>query len=56
MQVRVSALEAIDKYGAKARSAVPALLKCLQDQNLVIRPVAARVLGDMDPEAAAQRV
>jgi len=52
--LRAAAGDALGRFGAKAQSAIPALLKELQDTNVVMRWHATNALRSIDPEAAAK--
>jgi hypothetical protein len=49
---RADAMEVLGKIGPKAKAAVPALLKALQDRDDFVREVAAEQLKQIDPKAA----
>jgi len=52
--VRGNAATSLGGFGAKSKSAVPELLKLLQDTNDFPRTRAAEMLPKIDPEAAAE--
>jgi HEAT repeat protein len=54
LNLRYTAIKALEPCGPRARAAVPALLECLQDRNNYVKDAAARCLQAIDPDAAAK--
>jgi HEAT repeat protein len=52
--VRLRAADGLGCVGAPGQSAVPSLVKCLEDQNGDVRVSAGYALKAIDPEAAAK--
>lgn len=51
---RESAARVLGLFGAKAQSAVPALIRCTKDQDDSVRGFSAFALKQIDPKAAAK--
>ncbi|HWF18029.1 MAG TPA: HEAT repeat domain-containing protein [Verrucomicrobiae bacterium] len=51
---RFNALESLRMFGKAAKLAVPELIRCLDDPELLLRKTATNALREIDPEAAAQ--
>jgi len=51
---RESAARVLGLFGAKAQTAVPALVQCTKDDDASVRSFAAFALKQVDPEAAAK--
>jgi HEAT repeat protein len=49
---RESAARVLGLFGAKAQTAVPALVRCMKDHDASVRSFAAFALKQVDPEAA----
>jgi hypothetical protein len=54
LSLRGDAARALARFGAKARSAIPSLIKALQDTDIVMRYTATNALRAIDSEAAAK--
>ena len=54
LNFRYPAIKALKPCGIRARSAVPALLECLNDRERFVQDAAAQCLKAIDPEAAAK--
>jgi HEAT repeat protein len=51
---RESAARVLGRFGAKAQTAVSALVRCTKDEDASVRSFAAFALKEVDPEAAAK--
>jgi len=51
VEVRRSAVSALEHKGLEAKEAIPALIEVLQDEDEYVRATAARALGKIGPEA-----
>lgn len=50
-RVRIQAILSVNRYGRHARSALPALIRCLQDTNATVAQVAVQGLINMPEDA-----
>ena len=51
---RESAIRVLGLFGSKAQSAVPAIIRCREDQDESVRGFATFALKQIDPKAAAK--